>query len=157
LHHCDTPRCVRPDHLFLGTIADNVQDASRKGRMHFGDANGSRTCPERVARGERVASAKLTPDAVTEIRRRYVQGETSQAALAGRYGVSQTVVGQIVRGEAWRHVQSGVVAGVVRRPLPARCGKGHPFTPENTYLRHDNGTRQCRLCSRLAARVRRAA
>lgn len=32
-HHCDNPRCVRPDHLFAGTAGDNVRDAKTKGRM----------------------------------------------------------------------------------------------------------------------------
>jgi hypothetical protein len=33
LHHCDNPECTRPDHLFLGTCKDNMQDAISKGRM----------------------------------------------------------------------------------------------------------------------------
>lgn len=32
-HTCDTPLCVRPDHLFAGTRRENMQDASRKGRL----------------------------------------------------------------------------------------------------------------------------
>ena len=36
-HHCDTPRCVRPDHLFLGTNADNMADAAAKGRVAAGE------------------------------------------------------------------------------------------------------------------------
>lgn len=37
LHHCDTPRCVRPDHLFLGDCSDNMKDAATKGRMVKGE------------------------------------------------------------------------------------------------------------------------
>lgn len=33
LHHCDNTHCVRPDHLFLGTKADNLHDAQEKGRF----------------------------------------------------------------------------------------------------------------------------
>lgn len=39
LHHCDTPNCVRPDHLFLGTAKDNSNDRDAKGRTSNGQAS----------------------------------------------------------------------------------------------------------------------
>ena len=44
LHRCDVPACIRVDHLFLGTVSDNMRDMLRKGRSprHKGDANGMR-------------------------------------------------------------------------------------------------------------------
>jgi hypothetical protein len=45
-HHCDVQRCVRPDHLFLGTNADNHADMARKGRSGF------TVHPELIQRGE---------------------------------------------------------------------------------------------------------
>src|SRR3990167_11268090 len=53
-HHCDTPACVRPDHLFLGTHDDNMRDAFLKGRK---------------ARGESHGSAKLSCDDVEHMKR----------------------------------------------------------------------------------------
>ncbi len=88
-HKCDNPPCVRPDHLFLGTDADNQRDMMRKGR---------KVVPPQY--GERNPRAKLTAEQVIEIRRRYAEGET-QTKLGMEYGVSQAAIGYIVRGEHW--------------------------------------------------------
>ena len=50
LHKCDTPACVRPDHLFLGTHLDNAQDRNRKNRQATGTRHGSKTHPEKFGR-----------------------------------------------------------------------------------------------------------
>ena len=87
LHRCDNPPCVRPSHLFMGSRADNNQDRHQKGRSgsHRGIANGR---------------AKLNEESVAEIRRMYVSGDT-QTRLASMFGVTPSMVGHIVRGEAW--------------------------------------------------------
>ena len=118
-HKCDVPSCVNPEHLFLGTHADNSQDMIRKGRNTpcLGDANGSRIHrdriprgdnhpsrlhPEKLARGEAHGIAKLTEAQVLEIRS---SGE-SQKRLAARYGMGQSTISSIKRRETWRHVQA---------------------------------------------------
>lgn len=104
LHRCDTPRCVRPDHLFLGTQADNMADATAKGRRGYGARNGKYTMPERTPRGEQVGTSKLTADQVREIRRRYAAGGIGQRALAKAYGVVKSTIRHIVRRMQWKDI-----------------------------------------------------
>lgn len=57
-----------------------------------------------LVHGVQVAISKLTEADVREIRSAYASGRVSQRALGERYGVTQRVIGRIVRGTAWRHV-----------------------------------------------------
>lgn len=102
-HRCDNPPCVRPEHLFLGSNSDNLQDASRKGRTANGERNGKYTQPKRTPRGEAHGRAKLTADQVRHLRLLFAEGMT-QNALAERYGIAQGVVSQIVNRRIWRHL-----------------------------------------------------
>lgn len=96
-HHCDNPPCVRPDHLFLGTIRDNHQDMIQKGRQAL---------PPRRA-GEANGQARLTADDIKQIRALYAAGDR-QKSIARRFGISRSQVGNIVRGECWRDNEANV-------------------------------------------------
>ena len=93
-HRCDTPLCVNPAHLFLGTQADTQRDKAQKGRARNGGL-----C------GEQHGCAKLTAVEVLEIRRRYATGLETQRALARCFNISRRNVGHIVRGKQWRHLR----------------------------------------------------
>lgn len=88
LHTCDTPACVRPDHLYVGTIKDNGRDMAVRGR---------------ACGMERHHSAKLTADDVRAMRRLHAEGATA-ANLALMFGVSGTTAWQIVKRLKWRRV-----------------------------------------------------
>lgn len=83
-HKCDNRPCFNPDHLFLGTQHENLLDMARKGRRA----------------GERSAQAKLTSKQVIAIRKAYAAG-AFQRDLAETYGVTQTAISLIVRGQRW--------------------------------------------------------
>ena len=125
-HHCDNPPCVRPDHLFLGTAADNNADKVAKGRQSRkrifgrglglrngrythpettarGDRSGMRMHPESVSRGSDNGNSKLVASQVVEIRRRRAAGE-SRVSIAADFGISPSLVRAIAAREIWRHV-----------------------------------------------------
>lgn len=98
LHRCDTPPCINPTHLFLGTTADNVADKIAKGRARYT----GNIAPQR---GSMNANAKLTPSQVAEIRRTYTGKYGEQSEMARRYGVGATSIIRVVRGETWQHLK----------------------------------------------------
>lgn len=87
-HRCDVHNCVRPDHLFLGTPADNSKDMAVKGRA-------ARLC------GERSGKAKLTAEAVRQLRCLHALG-IPLAWIAGTFGVSKQTVTAVGRGRSWK-------------------------------------------------------
>ena len=100
LHRCDTPACIRPDHLFLGTRADNNRDRDQKGRTADGNKTGLRVNPIDRAR-EHNGRAKLCQGSVRQIRAAYAAGTASQRALASRFGVSRTAIRLVLGGKTW--------------------------------------------------------
>lgn len=88
-HRCDTPSCVNPDHLFLGTGSDNIRDRHSKGRSAG-------------PRGSRHGLSKLTDETVCEIRKRYARGGVLQRELGAEFGVNQAAISKVVLGQNWR-------------------------------------------------------
>jgi hypothetical protein len=117
-HRCDTPACVRPDHLFLATQAGNLADMASKGRSTIGDRNPARMYPERMprgdthparsrpsylARGERNGATKLTAVVIPAIRSNAANG-VPLTVLGLKHGVTDGAIRKIVRRETWRHI-----------------------------------------------------
>lgn len=90
LHSCDNRKCVRPDHMFLGTALDNVRDMDAKGR--------------RVSRphiGEDHAMAILSENQAREVLHRALAGE-NQHEIAAEFGISNVTVSAIKTRRLWK-------------------------------------------------------
>lgn len=89
---CGNRACVNVAHLRWATRRENMDDRKTDGTL---------------PRGERHGHAKLTADDVREIRRLYARDDVTQQNLSDRFGVTRSMVGSIVRGQAWTHVKRG--------------------------------------------------
>ena len=90
-HKCDNPSCINPDHLFIGTRQDNINDRERKGRNV-------------VFVGEEQARAKLTKKAVKDARWERAYKGISFQRLAEKYGVSKRTMQNAIKGVTWKCV-----------------------------------------------------
>lgn len=88
LHSCDTPACVNPAHLNLGTHRSNMTDCVQK---------------DRQCRGERNGHAKFTDESVKEARRLRSTGAT-YLELEKHFNISRQTISRAVRGETWKHI-----------------------------------------------------
>jgi len=98
LHTCDTPPCVRLEHLWLGTGLENHQDKARKGRSPI---PWTVLHPELLRRGEDHHNAKLTQEAVDDIRHNYVPRRVTLEYFAKKYNVSMSNVSAILLRRSW--------------------------------------------------------
>lgn len=88
-HHCDVKACVNPEHLFVGTNADNIADKVAK---------------DRQARGVGHGKARLTEQQVLNIRHLWDTRAMTGRALATEFGISRASVTLIVHRQIWRHL-----------------------------------------------------
>lgn len=86
-HKCDNRKCVRPDHLFLGTPNDNMVDKVQKKRHRW---------------GETVVNSKLKEFQVVQILK--MKGCCSQSKIASLFGVGQQSICDILNGRTWKHL-----------------------------------------------------
>ncbi|MED1403823.1 HNH endonuclease [Bacillus mycoides] len=87
-HKCDNKKCINPEHMELGTIADNVRDAVERNLFPTGEKHYLTTLTERK---------------VIEIKRSIKQGETL-TSLSREYGVCIQTIANIKNGVTWKYV-----------------------------------------------------
>lgn len=104
LHRCDVRLCVNPDHLFLGTKADNARDRDSKGRGRCFINARSR------GKGEDNGNSRLTEQDVGAIKVQLAFG-IPQQEIADCFGVTQPVISAINRGRSWSHVPCPAFSG----------------------------------------------
>ena len=90
-HKCDNPCCVNPEHLFIGTRQDNIDDRENKHRNV-------------IKVGEEHPRSKLTKKAVKDARHEHIVNGVSFMTLARKYNVSKSTIQNAINGITWKCV-----------------------------------------------------
>lgn len=98
-HRCDNRECCNPEHLFLGTAADNARDMALKARSRAGESH---------------ANAKLTEEQVGEIIRLYSSG-VKQSEIANQFGVTQAAISLATTGKTWARSRGQLAKPAAKR------------------------------------------
>ena len=107
LHKCDNPACVNPDHLFLGTNQDNVDDMMRKGRHGTRGKSLPQLIDGKWKRGKDHWNYRIPDDTIVLIKNDRSLG-MSYGLLSKKYGVAISHVYKICTGKIRREVGNGV-------------------------------------------------
>lgn len=106
-HTCDNRRCVNPDHLFLGTIGDNMRD---------------RTAKNRQAKGSKTNNAILTEEIVLEIRKMRISGLEYQI-IADHFGIQWDLARKVCKNNIWKHIPLGKESKEVKQVRRVAIGE----------------------------------
>lgn len=138
-HTCDNPPCVNPDHLWLGTRSDNIQDSKAKGRHALASATHCR-------RGHELSGDNLyiKPDGKRGCKICLRASKRIRAGWPAELAYSTDTVphGYQVAKANWNRVRS---TGNGRQPK-SHCKNGHAMVGDNVYVVPSDGRRQCRRC-----------
>lgn len=95
-HKCDNPKCVNPDHLFLGTQEDNMKDMYNKNRQR-------KKCT--YFSGTEHCNAKFNTQDIRNIRKLYNVEKLSSYKIASIYSCARPTINRIIRGISYANVK----------------------------------------------------
>lgn len=128
-HRCDNPPCVRPDHLELGSVAQNVRDTYARRRRVTGNPNVGTARPNSI----------LSDDMVADLRRRARSGQSITSIAAGA-GLGYSTAYRAIRGKGWPHVsEPPVPGGRWSKPHPNNFLRNHPDVAAKARSLRDEG------------------
>ena len=96
-HKCDVRTCVNPEHLFLGTHAENMKDMQQKGRSPHGEEH---------------SRVQTDGEEVSRIKAMLADGHMRMSEIARAFGVTHATIACIAKGKTWRHVKAAVATTV---------------------------------------------